>query len=147
MDCCRVIMSDLFTDRLLATKRAVEALEWQIDQNGMTGKIGTDNLVRLLGELELAHQVDLKKIPYKLRAISSAIQRELREVQVATTRLEQSMALWSKHGLHCPEVSPTVKKLTPQEKAKGRSSNYWQMSAEDQWAEDKRLGILDWDGS
>jgi hypothetical protein len=36
--------------------------------------------------------------------------------------------------------------LTPQEKAKGRSEGYWEMSAEDQWAEDKRLGILDWDG-
>lgn len=38
-------------------------------------------------------------------------------------------------------------KLTPQEKAKGRSEGYYEMSPEDQWAEDKRLGILDWDGS
>jgi len=36
--------------------------------------------------------------------------------------------------------------LTPQERAKGRSENYHSMSSEDQWAEDKRLGILDWDG-
>lgn len=37
-----------------------------------------------------------------------------------------------------------VKKL--KEREKGRSENYWRMSAEEQWAEDKRLGILDWDG-
>jgi hypothetical protein len=36
--------------------------------------------------------------------------------------------------------------LTPQEKAKGRSEGYWEMSADAQWTEDKRLGILDWDG-
>jgi hypothetical protein len=27
-----------------------------------------------------------------------------------------------------------------------RSANYWDMSSEEQWQEDKRLGILDWDG-
>jgi len=44
---------------------------------------------------------------------------------------------------------PEVKKieLTEAEKAKGRSSDYHQMSAREQWEEDKRLGILDWDGS
>ena len=36
--------------------------------------------------------------------------------------------------------------LTPAEKAKGRSANYHHMSAQEQWDEDKRLGILDWDG-
>ncbi len=36
--------------------------------------------------------------------------------------------------------------LTPQEIAKGRSSTYYEMTVEEQWAEDKRLGILDWDG-
>lgn len=36
--------------------------------------------------------------------------------------------------------------LTPQEKSKGRSENYWDMTPSEQWAEDKRLGILDWDG-
>lgn len=29
----------------------------------------------------------------------------------------------------------------------GRSESYYKMSARDQWAEDKRLGILDWDGT
>ncbi len=29
----------------------------------------------------------------------------------------------------------------------GRSSNYYKMGGRDQWAEDKRLGILDWDGT
>jgi len=29
----------------------------------------------------------------------------------------------------------------------GRSSNYWQLSNEDQWAEDRRKDILDWDGT
>ena len=44
---------------------------------------------------------------------------------------------------------PTTKKrkLNKKEIAKGRSEGYWDMSAEDQWAEDKRLGILDWDGN
>lgn len=37
--------------------------------------------------------------------------------------------------------------LTDKEKAKGRSSTYWDMTPEEQWAEDKRLGILDWDGN
>lgn len=42
---------------------------------------------------------------------------------------------------------PRQRKITAKEKAKGRSEDYWQKSFEDQWAEDKRLGILDWDGS
>jgi hypothetical protein len=29
----------------------------------------------------------------------------------------------------------------------GRSQNYYQMTSEEQWDEDKRLGILDWDAS
>lgn len=33
------------------------------------------------------------------------------------------------------------------ERAKLRSPNHAQLSPEEQWAEDKRLGILDWDGS
>lgn len=33
------------------------------------------------------------------------------------------------------------------EKNKGRTRGYWEMDARDQWAEDKRLGILDWDGN
>ena len=41
---------------------------------------------------------------------------------------------------------PERRDLDEKEKAKGRSSTYWDMSAEEQWAEDKRLGILDWDG-
>jgi hypothetical protein len=40
-----------------------------------------------------------------------------------------------------------TRKLNDKEKAKGRSSGYWDMSPEDQWAEDKMLGILDWDGN
>jgi len=41
----------------------------------------------------------------------------------------------------------TKKKLHQQmrEKAKERSPGYADMSAADQWAEDKRLGILDYD--
>lgn len=44
------------------------------------------------------------------------------------------------------EKTPT-RELDEKEKAKGRSAGYWDMSSEDQWAEDKRLGILDWDGN
>lgn len=42
---------------------------------------------------------------------------------------------------------PPRRELDEKEKAKGRSEGYWEMSASDQWAEDKRLGILDWDGN
>ena len=38
------------------------------------------------------------------------------------------------------------RELTQPERDKGRDKNYWKMSARDQWADDKRLGILDWDG-
>jgi hypothetical protein len=41
---------------------------------------------------------------------------------------------------------PVYRNLTAAEKGKGRSVGYWDMSASDQWAEDRRLGILDWDG-
>jgi len=33
------------------------------------------------------------------------------------------------------------------EKRVGRTKAYYKMSASDQWAEDKRKGILDWDGT
>lgn len=42
---------------------------------------------------------------------------------------------------------PKKQELNEKERAKGRSEGYWEMSPEDQWAEDKRLGILDWDGN
>lgn len=61
--------------------------------------------------------------------------------------------LQDKVGRHVTELlnadTKECRTLTPggpAEKAKGRSEGYHQMSAEDQWAEDKRLGILDWDG-
>jgi Fe-S-cluster containining protein len=46
-----------------------------------------------------------------------------------------------------PEVKKPSRELDEKEKAKGRSSDYWDMDPRDQWAEDKRLGILDWDGN
>ena len=46
------------------------------------------------------------------------------------------------------QEKPTpYRQLDAKERLKGRSENYWQMSSESQWAEDKRLGILDWDGN
>lgn len=39
------------------------------------------------------------------------------------------------------------RRLNEKEIAKGRSSTYYQMSGQEQWDEDKRLGILDWDGN
>lgn len=38
------------------------------------------------------------------------------------------------------------KKITEKERSKGRSENYHSLTPEEQWAEDKELGILDWDG-
>ena len=45
------------------------------------------------------------------------------------------------------EPKKPSRELDEKEKAKGRSSDYWDMDPRDQWAEDKRLGILDWDGN
>jgi len=39
-----------------------------------------------------------------------------------------------------------IRKLNDKERDKGRSEDYWQMTSQEQWEEDKRLGILDWDG-
>lgn len=39
------------------------------------------------------------------------------------------------------------KEQTRLEKRVGRTKSYYKMSAVDQWAEDKRKGILDWDGT
>lgn len=33
------------------------------------------------------------------------------------------------------------------EKSFGRPSNFWTITAEERWAIDKRLGILDWKGA
>ena len=46
-----------------------------------------------------------------------------------------------------PEEQTKRRELDAKEKAKGRSPGYWDMDPRDQWAEDKRLGILDWDGN
>lgn len=45
-----------------------------------------------------------------------------------------------------PEKKPS-RELDGKERAKGRSDGYWDMPSEAQWAEDKHLGILDWDGN
>jgi Fe-S-cluster containining protein len=46
-----------------------------------------------------------------------------------------------------PEQKKPTRELDEKEKEKGRTSGYWDMDPRDQWAEDKRLGILDWDGN
>lgn len=51
------------------------------------------------------------------------------------------------YALLIEKFFPPKRELSPKEKEKGRSSGYWEMEPEDQWAEDKRLGILDWDGN
>ena len=35
--------------------------------------------------------------------------------------------------------------LNDLERRVGRDPNYWQMSPEKQWEDDRKLGILDWD--
>lgn len=44
------------------------------------------------------------------------------------------------------EAKVIKRPLTEAEIKKGRSVTYWSMSAKQQWAEDKKLGILNWDG-
>lgn len=59
---------------------------------------------------------------------------------------------WAKTIKQCmkqEEKKPHIpyRKINAKEKSKGRSQNYYQQSAQEQWDEDKRLGILDWDGN
>lgn len=60
---------------------------------------------------------------------------------IVSDALQQSMKKKDK------EVKKPSRELDEKEKAKGRSPDYWDMDPRDQWAEDKRLGILDWDGN
>jgi len=39
------------------------------------------------------------------------------------------------------------RKITKVERMVGRSDGYYGLSPSEQWSEDKRLGLLDWDGS
>jgi hypothetical protein len=39
-----------------------------------------------------------------------------------------------------------TRKTSDLERSKGRSGWYWQMDPREQWEEDKRNGLLDWDG-
>ena len=43
-------------------------------------------------------------------------------------------------------ITLVKRKINEKERAKGRSENYYSLSPDAQWDEDKRLGILDWDG-
>lgn len=52
---------------------------------------------------------------------------------------------WAKRIL--TSIGIKGRKLDEKEIANGRSEGYWDMDPRDQWAEDKRLGILDWDGN
>jgi hypothetical protein len=38
------------------------------------------------------------------------------------------------------------KVINDRERSKGRSENYYDMTSGEQWAEDRRLNLLDWDG-
>lgn len=40
-----------------------------------------------------------------------------------------------------------IKGISVKEREKGRSENYYQLSLQEQWDQDKSLGILDWDGN
>lgn len=51
-----------------------------------------------------------------------------------------------KQTLLPPTITVKSKPLTDKEISKGRVPEYWERSAEEQREEDKRLGILDWDG-
>ena len=39
------------------------------------------------------------------------------------------------------------RKINDLERRAGRSEDFYQLSAEEQWEQDKALGILDWDGT
>lgn len=39
-----------------------------------------------------------------------------------------------------------VRKISEKERKLGRSEDYYQLGTEDQWEEDSRLGLLDWNG-
>jgi len=45
------------------------------------------------------------------------------------------------------EVEPKpIRKISDLERSKGRSEDYYGLPLDEQWAQDDRLGILDWDG-
>ena len=66
------------------------------------------------------------------------------EIHITTGDL-RSIGIVLKH-LESLEGKLNLRKISQKERDKGRSETYWQMDARDQWAEDKRNGILDWDG-
>lgn len=43
-------------------------------------------------------------------------------------------------------LSKPFRRITELERCKGRSEEYYLLTPEQQWVEDKKLGILDWDG-
>ena len=46
------------------------------------------------------------------------------------------------------ETDLPVKSLSPEaQRARGRHPDYDRISPQEQWEDDKRLGLLDWDGS
>lgn len=66
---------------------------------------------------------------------------------IAERMLERSIALQQEVKITIQEKNfRPVRKITELERSKGRSENFYSLSNEDQWAQDKRLGLLDWDG-
>lgn len=81
-------------------------------------------------------------------AAAYLLARELRGKDEALTKDALHWALNMMGYSYTGEIRvlPARQELTEKERAKGRSESYHDLSPSDQWAEDKRLGILDWDG-
>jgi hypothetical protein len=73
-----------------------------------------------------------------------AVQKELAWIKSLPSS-PVSQQEWAERILKSIGISG--RELDEKEKAKGRSTDYWDMDSREQWAEDKRLGILDWDGN
>lgn len=74
---------------------------------------------------------------------------KVRERQIIDWEMVDTEEDWDAIGIHyrVEGGGKAVRVTSTVERRKGRSENYWDKSAEGQWAEDKRLGILDWDGN
>lgn len=45
-----------------------------------------------------------------------------------------------------PRIQRKKREINDLERSKGRSENYYQMSPQEQWDDDKKNKLLDWDG-
>lgn len=61
-------------------------------------------------------------------------------------KLLMHIRLFKTYNIENKVPSDPIRVITELERHKGRSEDYYYLSAQDQWDQDKSLGLLDWDG-